>query len=384
MVPGRRFDLEAARAEARAAKRAARIRAIASNAVLALVLLALAGGGWYGWRLWQERRAAQAAEEQAARDAEARAEAERQRAEAARQAEAKAARAAEAERRAAEQAKREAERRAREEERVREQQAREEKARLEKENEAWQRANKDHVDKAVSSLRFSVFDHIFAEHGTEPFLDIAVDERRWVELAACVSAGKPIDLLDMLRGENVTNDFSVAHYPDRATLKQLLDNLAKERFTMVVRLKPGAPDGRRLALVTPDPQEGLVVPPGGRTLKDANGRPAGWTAPFAYGAGQPLFVMSAATVDRFNREWRALASRIRRDAAKLDNAESFVAARLEKEIADFVRSVKIEIKTPPPAEQKKAEPRREPKIKSMGLKGSNTDIRKMNGPHLRR
>ena len=153
---------------------------------------------------------------------------------------------------------------------------------------------------------------------------------------------------------------------------------------MVVRLKPGAPDGRRLALVTPDPQEGLVVPPGGRTLKDANGRPAGWTAPFAYGAGQPLFVMSAATVDRFNREWRALASRIRRDAAKLDNAESFVAARLEKEIADFVRSVKIEIKTPPPAEQKKAEPRREPKIKSMGLKGSNTDIRKMNGPHLRR
>ena len=92
MVPGRRFDLEAARAEARAAKRAARIRAIASNAVLALVLLALAGGGWYGWRLWQERRAAQAAEEQAARDAEARAEAERQRAEAAREAKMKAAR----------------------------------------------------------------------------------------------------------------------------------------------------------------------------------------------------------------------------------------------------------------------------------------------------
>ena len=370
MVAGQRFDLEAARAEARAARKAARIRKIVSNAVLGLVLLVLAGGAWYGWNWWQDRQAAQAAEEKAAREAAARAREEQQREDAARQAAAK--------------AQREAERKAREEARVREQQEREEKVRQAKENEAWQRANKDYVDRTVSGLRFSVFDHIFMEKGTEPFLDVAVDERRWVELAACVTAHKPIELLEMVRGDNVTNDFSEAHYPDRATMKLLMDNLAKERFTMVVQLKPEGLGGRSLSLVTADPQEGLVLPQGGRALKDARGRASGWTAPFRYGTGEPLFVMSTSTAERFNREWRALRSKLRRDAAKLDNADEYVAGRLEKEIKDFVRSVKIEIQTPPPVEQKKPE-RREPKIKTMGgLKGSNSDIRKMNGPHLRR
>ncbi|MGN0854336.1 MAG: hypothetical protein ACI4R9_02310 [Kiritimatiellia bacterium] len=388
MVAGRRFDLEAARAEARAAKKAARIKAIVSNAVLGLVLLGLAGSGWYGWNRWQDYQAVKAAEAERARQAEEKAEAERARREserrAAERAKLEAARKAEADRRAAVEAQRVAEAKAREEAAAREREARAEAERLAKENEEWQRANKRHVDKAVGALKFSTFDRVCNEAGTDPCIDLEVDERRWAEMAQCVLGNRPIELLDMVRDDTITNDFSEVHYPDRATLKQLLANLDKERFTMIVRLKTEALNGRRLVLVAADPQEGLVLPQGARTLKDNTGRTTGWTAPFAFGDAYPLFIMSPATLERCNREWRSLKSRIRKEAAKLDNADEYVANRLDKELKDFVRSVRIELQTPPQETKPKAvETRPEPKIKS-GLRGSNSEMRRMMGPKSRR
>ena len=389
MVAGKRFDLEAARAEARAAKKAALIKKIVSNVVLGLVFLAVVGGGWYGWSRWQAYQAEKAAEEQRQREAEERAELERVRLEnerrAAEQAKREAERKAEAERRAAEQAKREAEAKAREEARLREQQAREEAQRKAKENEEWQRVNKAHVEKTVDVLRFSTFDRVCNEAGADTCLDLEVDERRWAELADCVTRHRPIELLDMVRDESVTNDFSEARYPDRATLKQLLANLDKERFTMIVRLKTEVLNGRRLTLVGADPQEGLVLPQGARAMKDTAGRVTGWTVPFLFGDPYPMFVMSPGAVERFNREWRTLKAKLRKDAAKLDNADDYVTLRLKSELKDFVRSIQVELKTPAPvASTQTQETRREPKIKSMGLKGSNSDMRRMNGPQLRR
>lgn len=388
MVAGQRFDLEAARAEARAAKKAALIRKIVSNVVLGLLFVGVLGGGWYGWNWWQARQAAKAAEEQRAREAEERAQAERARVEnerrAAEKAKRDAERKAEEDRRAAEKARRDAEAKAREEARVREQEARAEAQRLAKENEEWQRVNKAHVDKTVGALRFSTFDHICAEAGADVALDVAVDERRWSEMYACVAANKPIELLEMVRDESVTNDFSVARYPDRATLKQLLANLAKERFTMVVRLKSENLNGRRLTLVAADPQEGLVLPQGARAMKDSRGRETGWTAPFLYGDPNPLFVMSPVSVERFNREWRALKARLKKEAAKLDNPDDYVALRLQNELKDFVRSIRVELQNPPASVQSKPVAPKEPKIKSMGLKGGGSDMRRMNGPQLRR
>lgn len=389
MVAGQRFDLEAARAEARAAKKAALIRKIVSNVVLGLLFVGLLGGGWFGWNWWQAKKAAEAAEAERVRQAEEKAEAERARLEnerrAAEKAKREAERKAESDRRAAEQARREAEAKAKEEARIREREEREEAQRKAKEDEEWQRANKQHVDRTVSALRFSTFDRVCNEAGTDVCLDLEVDERRWAELAQCVIGNRPIELLDMVRDDSITNDFSETHYPDRATLKRLLANLGKERFTMIVRLKLEALNGRRLTLVAADPQEGLVLPQGARAMKDNNGRLTGWTAPFLFGDENPLFVMSPVTADRFNREWRTLKARLKKDAAKLDNADEYVANRLQKELKDFVRSIRVELQTPQPVVQPKAaEPRREPKIKTQGLKGGNPDIRRMNGPQLRR
>lgn len=383
---GRRFDFEAAREEARAKKQKEKIKKIVSSSVLVVILLVLVIGGKVGWDSWREKRQREQEAAEAARLAEERAYAEKKRLENERREAERIRR--EAERKAREEA-REAERRAKEEARAAERLAREqaraaaeEARRLEAENKIRQKDLKAYAEKTVGDLRFVIDDHVVIPVGTDTMFEMSVDERRWVELSASASARAAIDLFEELRG-NVTNEFSESNYPDRETVGRLLANLDDERFTLVVQLTDEA-RGKRFVVTAIDPVEGLVEPKGCRALKDGS-RVTGWTIPFRYGDRYPVFIMDSRTADKFAREWASEVRKVRKDAAKLSNADEFVATRLAESLPDFIRSVKVELSTPPP-EEKKPEPRetkREFKPKAT-LKGSNTSIRTMNGPQLRR
>ena len=382
---GGRFELEELRRQAEAEKKAARMRAIVSNATLVVVLVAVAVGGKIGWDMWQEKREADRVAAEEARIAEEKAVAERKKAEAERakaaeekrEAERKAREAAEAAERKAREEKREAERIAREEERRR----KEEERRFAEEHRVEQQELKKYEDLAVSNLRFQTGDHICYEYGVDEIVESSVDECRWLELSQLSQKRQTIEFLEQLRGDSVTNDFSDIRYPDRDTFAKLLENLDAERFTLVLRLKDDA-RGRRLALVAPDLEKGLAEPEGARQMKSGS-RVIGWTVPFAYGDKMPVFLVEQPTADRFSREWSARRRKLRTEAAKLDNRDEYVSNRLSKELPGFVKSVKIEITTPPPEDKSAAKSsssqKRESKQRQL-MKGSNSNIRTLGGP----
>ena len=380
---GGRFELEELRREAQAEKKAARIRAIVSNATFVVVIIAVAIGGKIGWDKWQEKREADRAAAEAEQLAAEKREAERKRAEAEREK-------ALAEKRKAEAEQREAERKAREEKREAERLAKEE-ARMRKEEErklleaerAEQQELRKYEDGFVSAMRFQVGDHLCYGYGLDSLVEVSVDEKRWGDLASLAQKRQTIDFLEQLRGSTVTNGFSASRYPDRETFSRLLANLDEERFTLVLRLKDEA-RGRRLALVAGNLETGLAAPEGSRPLK-AESRILGWTVPFAYGDKSPLILLDQSSVDKFVREWTALRRKLRTEAAKLDDRDAFVEYRLKKELPDFLRSVKIEITTPPPEEKpgRKADAKKRETKPRPSMKGSNSDIRTLRGPQRR-
>ena len=380
-----RFDLEEARREAQAAKRAARIRSIVSNATLVVVLLAIAIGGKIGWDKWQEKREADRAAAEAAQIAEEKAKAEQRRAAAAK---AKAlAEKREAERKALEE-KRAAERKAREEAREREKREREEeklreaeRRRAEAEFRAEQQELKKFEDAKIASLDFRPETYVCFEYGLEKVAKLSVDESRWGTLFAHSQKRRTAEFLEALRDDTVTNVITDTCYPDRATFDHLLENLDAERFTLVVNIDEDARD-RKLVLVAADTEKGLAVPEGLRALK-SGGKISGWTVPFAYGDTTPFFMLEQATADRFAREWSQFRRKVRVDAAKLDNKEQFVAERLEKELPEFVRTVRIEVTSVPVETNKKDDTKKQDNKKRTLMKGSSSDIRKLNGPQRR-
>ena len=381
MAVAGRFDLEEARREAQAAKRAARIRSIVSNVTLVVVLLAVAIGGKIGWDKWQERREAERAAAEAAQIAEEKARAEQQRA-----ADAKAkalAEKREAERKALEE-KREAERKAREREKREREEARvreEERRHAEAEFRAAQQELKKFEDAKVSMLDFRPETYVCCEYGLEKAAKISVDESKWGTLAAHSERRRTAEFLEMLRDDSVTNVISDTCYPDRATFDHLLDNLAAERFTLVLHLAEEWRD-RRLALVSTDIEKGLATPEGLRPIK-AGGKVAGWTVPFAYGDKTPFFLLEQATADRLAREWAQFRRKVRIDAAKLDNKDQFVAEKLEKELPEFARTVRIEVTSVPVETTKKDDAKKKDAKKRSLMRGSNSDMRRMNGPQRR-
>ena len=385
MAVAGRFDLEEARREAQAAKRAARIRSIVSNVTLVVVLLAVAIGGKIGWDKWQENREADRAAAEAAQIAEEKARAEQQRA-----ADAKAkalAEKREAERKALEE-KREAERKAREEAREREKREREEarvreeeRRHAEAEFRAAQQELKKFEDAKVSMLDFRPETYVCCEYGLEKAAKISVDESKWGTLSAHSQGRRTPEFLDMLRDDTVTNAISDACYPDRATFDHLLENLAAERFTLVLHLSEESRN-RKLALVSVDIEKGLAAPEGLRPIK-AGGKVAGWTVPFAYGDKTPFFLLEQATADRLAREWAQFRRKVRIDAAKLDNKDQFVAEKLEKELPEFARTVRIEVTSVPVETTKKNDAKKKDEKKRSLMRGSNSDMRRMNGPQRR-
>ena len=381
MAVAGRFDLEEARREAQAAKRAARIRSIVSNVTLVVVLLAVAIGGKIGWDKWQENREADRAAAEAAQIAEEKARAEQQRA-----ADAKAkalAEKREAERKALEE-KREAERKAREREKREREEARvreEERRHAEAEFRAAQQELKKFEDAKVSTLDFRPETYVCFEYGLEKAAKISVDESKWGTLAAHSERRRTAEFLEMLRDDSVTNVISDTCYPDRATFDHLLDNLAAERFTLVLHLAEEWRD-RRLALVSTDIEKGLAAPEGLRPIK-AGGKVAGWTVPFAYGDKTPFFLLEQATADRLAREWAQFRRKVRIDAAKLDNKDQFVAEKLEKELPEFARTVRIEVTSVPVETTKKDDAKKKDAKKRSLMRGSNSDMRRMNGPQRR-
>lgn len=385
MAVAGRFDLEEARREAQAAKRAARIRSIVSNSVLVAVILAVVIGGKMGWDWWSEKREAERVAAEEARIAEERAEAERKKAEAEkRKAEAEK---REAERKAREKA-REAERKAKEEAREREKREREEeklraeeRRRAEAEFRAEQQELKKFEDAQIAALDFRPETRVCFEYGLEDALRLSVDESKWGTLSAYSQKRRTAEFLEMLRDDTVTNFISDTCYPDRVTFDHLIANLAAMRFTLVANVSDDA-QGRKIAIVVADVEKGLAAPEGMRALK-SGGKVSGWTVPFAYGDKHPIFVLDQATADRFAREWAQLRRKLRIDAAKLDNKEQFVAERLEKELPEFVRAVRIEVTSVPVETSKKDDVKKQDTRKRLLMKGSNSDLRRLNGPRRR-
>ena len=374
MAVAGRFDLEEARREAQAAKRAARIRSIVSNVTLVVVLLAVAIGGKIGWDKWQENREADRAAAEAAQIAEEKARAEQQR--------------AEAERAKALEAKREAERKAREEAREREKREREEerqraeeRRRAEAEFRAEQQELKKFEDAQVASFDFRPEVRVCFEYGLENAVKLSVDEDRWTRLSAHSQRRRTADFLEMLRGDSVTNVISDTCYPDRDTFRRLVENLNAERFTLVVHLNDEA-QGRRLALVAPNVEKGLAAPEDLHEIK-SGGKVVGWTAPFAYGEKTPFFLLEQATVDRLSREWSQFRRKVRSDAAKLDNRDQFVAEKLAKELPEFARTARIEATSVPVETNRKDDSKKQDTKKRPMMKGSSSDIRSLGGPRRR-
>ena len=219
------------------------------------------------------------------------------------------------------------------------------------------------------------------EYGLEKAAKISVDESKWGTLAAHSERRRTAEFLEMLRDDSVTNVISDTCYPDRATFDHLLDNLAAERFTLVLHLAEEWRD-RRLALVSTDIDKGLAAPEGLRPIK-AGGKVAGWTVPFAYGDKTPFFLLEQATADRLAREWAQFRRKVRIDAAKLDNKDQFVAEKLEKELPEFARTVRIEVTSVPVETTKKNDAKKKDEKKRSLMRGSNSDIRRMNGPQRR-
>lgn len=374
MAVAGRFDLEEARREAQAAKRAARIRSIVSNSVLVAVIIAVAIGGKMGWDWWSEKREAERVAAEEARIAEERAEAERKK--------------AEAEKRKVEAEKREAERKAKAEAREREKREREEeklraeeRRRAEAEFRAEQQELKKFEDAQIAALDFRPETHVCFEYGLEKALRLSVDESKWGTLSSHSQKRRTTEFLEALRDDTVTNHISDTCYPDRATFDHLIDNLAAMRFTLVANVTDDAQD-RKIAVVVADVEKGLAAPEGMRALK-SGGKVSGWTVPFAYGDKNPIFVLDQATADRFAREWSQFRRKVRSDAAKLDNKEQFVAERLAKELPEFVRTVRIEVTSVPVETSKKDNLKKQDTKKKPLMKGSNSDLRKMSGPQRR-
>ena len=385
MAVAGRFDLEEARREAQAAKRAARIRSIVSNVTLVAVLLVVAIGGKMGWDWWSEKREAERVAAEEARIAEERAEAERKKAEAEkRKAEAEK---REAERKAREEA-REAERKAKAEAREREKREREEeklraeeRRRAEAEFRAEQQELKKFEDAQIAALDFCPETHVCFEYGLENALRLSVDESKWGTLSAHSQKRRTAEFLELLRDDTVTNFISDTCYPDRATFDHLIANLAAMRFTLVANISDDA-QSRKIAIVVADVEKGLAAPEGMRALK-SGGKVSGWTVPFAYGDKNPIFVLEQATADRFAREWAQLRRKLRIDAAKLDNKDEFVASKLAKELPEFVRAVRIEVTSVPVETSKKDNVKKQDTKKKSLMKGSNSDMRKLSGPQRR-
>jgi hypothetical protein len=338
-----------------------------------------------GWDWWSEKREAERVAAEEARIAEERAEAERKKAEAEK-------RKAEAEKREAErkalEEKRAAERKAREEAREREKREREEeklreaeRRRAEAEFRAEQQELKKFEDAKIASLDFRPETYVCFEYGLEKVAKLSVDESRWGTLFAHSQKRRTAEFLEALRDDTVTNVITDTCYPDRATFDHLLDNLDAERFTLVVNLDDDA-QGRKLVLVAADKEKGLAVPESMRALK-AGGKISGWTVPFAYGDKTPFFLLEQATADRFAREWSQFRRKVRVDAAKLDNKEQYVAEKLEKELPEFVRTVRIEVTSVPVETNKKDDTKKQDNKKRSLMKGSSSDIRKLSGPQRR-
>ena len=385
MAVAGRFDLEEARREAQAAKRAARIRSIVSNVTLVVVLLVVGIGGKIGWDKWQEKREADRAAAEAAQIAEEKAKAEQKRAEAEK---AKVlAEKREAERKAREEA-REAERKARVEAREREKREREEeklraeeRRRAEAEFRAEQQELKKFEDAQIAALDFRPETHVCFEYGLEKALRISVDESKWGTLSSHSQKRRTAEFLEALRDDTVTNVISDTCYPDRATFDHLIANLAAMRFTLVANVSDDAMD-RKIAIVVADEEKGLAAPEGMRALK-SGGKISGWTVPFAYGDKYPIFVLDQSTADRFAREWSQFRRKVRSDAAKLDNKDEFVASKLAKELPEFVRTVRIEVTSVPVETSKKDNVKKQDTKKKPLMKGSNSDMRRMSGPQRR-
>ena len=223
--------------------------------------------------------------------------------------------------------------------------------------------------------------HVCFEYGLENALSLSIDESKWGTLSTYSQKRRTAEFLEALRDDTITNVISDTFYPDRATFDHLLDNLAAMRFTLVANVSDDA-QGRKIAIVVADLEKGLAAPEGMRALK-SGGKISGWTVPFAYGDKHPIFVLDQATADRFAREWAQLRRKLRVDAAKLDNKEQFVAERLEKELPEFVRAVRIEVTSVPVETSKKDNVKKQDTKKKSLMKGSNSDMRRMNGPQRR-
>lgn len=352
MAVADRFDIEAAREEARAAKQAKMVKTVVSYCILAVVIIALIVGGKLGIDAWRERRE-RAAEE--AREAE-RQEIARAKKEKARREKEMAERAAERERqRKAQEEERERQRKEREEERERKLEAqRRERAEREAQRDAERRAMelqrelKRYGEDALRTVTFKLEDHVAVESQISRQFGFETDDPLWERLSNAASSRSAPLFFDAIETKENARE---GEFYTRETVAAKLQKLNETRFKMKVMSEAGPEACKTACVYRIDPEEGLVRPPEEAVVK-SDGNVAGWCASFKFGEGKTLFLMTNRKAERLQGEWNAKLREMRLTARRNGLNEQTVAALREKWTKDFTELVRAQIQVREPAEDK--------------------------------
>lgn len=352
MAVADRFDIGAAREEARLEKQAKKIKMIVSYCVLAVIILALVIGGKFGIDAWRESRE-RAAEE--AREAE-RQEIARIKKEKAKREKEMAEKVAERERiRKQQEEERERLRKERDAERERKMEAqRKERAEREAQREAERRAMtlqrelKRYGEDALKTVTFKLEDHVAMESQLSRAFSFDTEDPLWQRLVQAVSSRSAPLFFDAIETKENARE---GEFYTRETITAKLEKLRTTRFKMKVISETGPEACKTACIYKVDPEEGLV-PPGDEAVVKNDGSITGWCVDFVFGEGKTLFLMTTRKAERLQGEWNAKQREIRQTARRNGLNEQTVASLREKWAADFAELVRAQIQVREPAEDK--------------------------------
>jgi len=356
-----RFDIGAAREEARLEKQAKKIKMIVSYCILAVVVLGLVVGGKFGYDAWCESRE-RAAEE--AREAE-RMEAERLRKEKAKREKEMAAKVAERERiRKQQEEERERIRREREEERERkleaqrkEREERDAQREAERRAAAQQRELKRYGEDVLKTVSFKLDEYVAVEPSLSRLFSFDSEDPLWTRLSQAVASRSAFVFFDSIETKV---DTKVGEFHTSEAISAKLERLRKMKFKMNVMSDAGPEACKTACVYRIDPDEGLVPPEEDATVKN-EGYVVGWCVDFTYGSGKTLFLMTTRKAERLQSEWNAKAREIRMTARRNNLDEAAVSSLRSKWASDFTALVRAQILIREPAEEKVEKPAEEQK-----------------------
>lgn len=357
MAVGMRFDLEAAKEEARLKKQRELTKKIVSNVVMVVVLVVIGVGLKIGWNMLMAKRAAEeAARQEAERVAAEKARVEKEKKEKERKERAEKARREAEERKAAEEKAKAEKEAARERERVEREMAIA-KAKAERERAEAERKEQDerakYAKEFLQNIHFDPTEHYLVELAAEGAIEkVVVEDARWIELSGAAAAHTSPTFFDLLRPAAETNENEVGRFPTVSRMSDSRKALNAERFTMTIRLKSGV--GTALGVYVPTIDGGIAEPEGAGEIKTGT-KVTGWTVPFSYGGGANVLIMQQRTAAKFRNEWRARMRKLAQENSGKELSKETIASIKTEELKEFAQKVRAELRVEPPKPAEKPE-----------------------------